>query len=112
MSFTRAKRKLVIFGSRSTLQSDRLLADFFKLMDGKGWIYALPPGAADIHPSPAVAPAADPQPNAGRVKTEDPASGKGKIGERMLAGRPLLREVLRVSLLSSPQAHLTDDSAV
>ncbi|KAH8084106.1 AAA domain-containing protein [Filobasidium floriforme] len=41
VSLTRAKKKLVIFGSRGTLQSDRLLSEFFDLMDGKGWIVDL-----------------------------------------------------------------------
>jgi hypothetical protein len=41
VSFTRARSKLVIFGSRSTLQGDPLLAQFFELMDGQGWVYGL-----------------------------------------------------------------------
>lgn len=66
-------------------------------MDDKQWIYTLPVGATDLHPSPAVGAMAEPQPLTERVKDEDSGPGKGKIGERMLAGRPLLREVLRVS---------------
>ncbi|KAK2462805.1 hypothetical protein APHAL10511_005196 [Amanita phalloides] len=49
VSFTRARRKLVIFGSRSTLQGVQLLDDFFQLMEGNGWILQLPPGADDVH---------------------------------------------------------------
>ncbi|KAF8634708.1 hypothetical protein AX15_000763 [Amanita polypyramis BW_CC] len=49
VSFTRARRKLVIFGSRSTLQAVQLLDDFFQLMEGNGWILHLPPGADGIH---------------------------------------------------------------
>lgn len=41
VSLTRAKKKLVIFGSRGTLQSDRLLSEFFDLMSGRGWIVDL-----------------------------------------------------------------------
>lgn len=85
VSFTRAKRKLVIFGSRSTLQSDRLLADFFKLMEGKGWIYTLPKGAADRHPSPTIAQT----PIMDSSKMRD-----SKIGTRILEGKPLLKEAL------------------
>ncbi|PFH51603.1 hypothetical protein AMATHDRAFT_142035 [Amanita thiersii Skay4041] len=49
VSFTRARRKLVIFGSRSTLQGVPLLDDFFQLMDEKGWMLTLPRGADVIH---------------------------------------------------------------
>jgi DNA replication ATP-dependent helicase Dna2 len=38
VSFTRARAKLVIFGSRKTLQREPLLAQFFKLMEEQKWI--------------------------------------------------------------------------
>ena len=41
MSLTRAKKKLVIFGSRGTLQTDRLMSEFFDLMQENGWIMDL-----------------------------------------------------------------------
>lgn len=40
--FTRAKSKLVIFGSRSTLEHVPLLSRFFELVDEKGWTLNLP----------------------------------------------------------------------
>ncbi|WRT68360.1 uncharacterized protein IL334_005336 [Kwoniella shivajii] len=49
VSFTRAKKKLIIFGSAKTLAQDPLLNDFLKLMEGKGWIKTLRKGDADIH---------------------------------------------------------------
>ncbi|KAF8347385.1 DNA replication factor Dna2-domain-containing protein [Amanita rubescens] len=49
VSFTRARCKLAIFGSRSTLQQVQLLDDFFQLMQGNGWILQLPPGAEAAH---------------------------------------------------------------
>ena len=49
VSFTRARSKLVIFGSRKTLQREPLLAQFFDLMETQGWILALPPGADIAH---------------------------------------------------------------
>jgi len=49
VSFTRARSKLVIFGSRKTLQSAPLLSEFFTLMDGKGWILPLPSNADKMH---------------------------------------------------------------
>jgi DNA replication ATP-dependent helicase Dna2 len=51
VSFTRARSKLVIFGSRKTLSSSPLLGDFFELMERQSWIYQLPPGANVSHES-------------------------------------------------------------
>ena len=49
VSFTRARSKLVIFGSRRTLQTAPLLRDFFDLMEAQGWILTLPPKAHELH---------------------------------------------------------------
>lgn len=49
VSFTRARSKLIIFGSRKTLQAAPLLSEFFTLMSDKGWILQLPPNADKIH---------------------------------------------------------------
>ncbi|BGP10813.1 DNA replication ATP-dependent helicase/nuclease DNA2 [Rhodotorula toruloides] len=45
---TRAKSKLVIFGSRSTISHVQLMADFVRLVEAKGWVYELPAGAAVV----------------------------------------------------------------
>ena len=49
MSFTRARSKLVIFGSRKTLHHEPLLGQFFDLMELQGWILALPADADVAH---------------------------------------------------------------
>lgn len=49
VSFTRARSKLVIFGSRKTLKADPLLAQFFELMEERGWVYELPVNAHLVH---------------------------------------------------------------
>ncbi|PPQ80398.1 hypothetical protein CVT26_008303, partial [Gymnopilus dilepis] len=49
VSFTRARSKLVIFGSRKTLQREPLLAQFFELMESRGWILRLRAGADRAH---------------------------------------------------------------
>ncbi|TEB08749.1 Dna2-domain-containing protein [Coprinellus micaceus] len=49
VSFTRARSKLVIFGSRKTLKVDPLLAQFFELMEERGWVYELPVNAHLVH---------------------------------------------------------------
>lgn len=49
VAFTRARSKLIIFGSRRTLQGTPLLKAFLHLMDERDWILALPSNAHEIH---------------------------------------------------------------
>ncbi|KAI9465655.1 AAA domain-containing protein [Lactarius psammicola] len=49
VAFTRARAKLIIFGSRTTLARTPLLESFFQLMEDEGWILQLPRGAHEIH---------------------------------------------------------------
>lgn len=49
VSFTRARSKLIIVGSRKTLQGTPLLNEFFGLMENQGWILRLQPGADLLH---------------------------------------------------------------
>ncbi|KAG8836188.1 Tripartite DNA replication factor [Serendipita sp. 399] len=55
VSFTRARTKLVFFGSRRTLDGTELLQNFFKFMEGEGWIYSLPKEAHLLHVKSVVA---------------------------------------------------------
>lgn len=110
VSFTRARCKLVIVGSRRTLQSAPLLGEFFALMDGRGWVLALPPGADAHHahlcdvPPPALsgprkrrADEGDDDVEEGGVET--PASVKrakrsGVTEEALVKGRHILKDLL------------------
>lgn len=50
VAFTRARTKLLIVGSKTTLrEGNELLGRFVKLMDGKGWCYNLPPTVVEGH---------------------------------------------------------------
>ena len=49
VAFTRARTKLLVLGSRSTLLGNELLGKFVELMDEKGWRYDLPAGATESH---------------------------------------------------------------
>lgn len=50
VAFTRARTKLLVLGSKSTLRDgNELLGQFVKLMDQRGWCYDLPPEAAENH---------------------------------------------------------------
>jgi len=49
VSFTRARSKLVIIGSRKTLQENEILKKFFGIVDEKKWVLALGRDAHRIH---------------------------------------------------------------
>lgn len=49
--FTRAKRKLVVFGSRQTLQGSEVFDKFLRLMEKQTWVLKLPPLAHQQHPA-------------------------------------------------------------
>ncbi|KAL8946118.1 MAG: hypothetical protein Q9222_007441 [Ikaeria aurantiellina] len=49
VALTRARTKLLILGSKSTMKGNELLDQFVKLVDSKGWTYNLPVGAMEGH---------------------------------------------------------------
>ena len=49
VAFTRARSKLIIIGSSSTLDQSTVLQQFFKLGDDRGWILRLPKDAHLMH---------------------------------------------------------------
>jgi DNA replication ATP-dependent helicase Dna2 len=92
VSFTRAKKKLVIFGSATTMGSDKLLKSFLDLMEEKNWILRLKAGAEKSH-SQLIESVTAERAGRGGVKREV----KGEKG--ILNGRPFLREAHDVSQL-------------
>ena len=111
VSFTRARSKLIIIGSRKTLQSAPLLSEFFTLMDDKRWMLPLPPNADKMH-SHAVQPIIL---QCGRIPGKRPAmEGENKtLGKEndaitrpvkkvkkartdvgVLRGRPILQDIM------------------
>ncbi len=106
VSFTRARSKLIIIGSRKTLQQAPLLTEFFALMDGQGWIVTLPPDAHLMHDfggaTPKKRPAADMLSDISSWSSHDrKENGEkfkrtklfGATEESILAGRPLLQDI-------------------
>lgn len=50
VAFTRARTKLLVVGSKSTLRDgNELLAKYVNLMENRGWVYDLPKGAVESH---------------------------------------------------------------
>jgi len=52
VAITRAKQKLVVFGSWTTLHGTALLKTFLTIIDNKGWRYDLPHHADTIYSFP------------------------------------------------------------
>ena len=107
VAFTRARSKLVIFGSRSTLARTPLLESFFQLMEGEGWILQLPSDAHEIHER-TLSPTQDSstkRPHDDCLNPKKEGGTKGPHGEEsgkrrrispntgVLRGRPILRDV-------------------
>ncbi|KAJ5632584.1 hypothetical protein N7490_008923 [Penicillium lividum] len=50
VAFTRARTKLLVIGSRSTMRDgNELLRKYVRLVESKDWVYNLPPNAAESH---------------------------------------------------------------
>lgn len=123
VAFTRAKTKLLVVGSRSTLKgsgNEEMLARFISLMEERAWIHDLPPDALDNHlfddaatqatatqamhvagrkkqagSSPGRSPTKDSQTRFAGKENQAPGPKKAKIGERaILKGKPVLRDIL------------------
>ena len=111
MSFTRARSKLIIIGSRKTLRNAPVLAEFFELVESKGWILPLGPGAELLHQpraTPVIQRVAKPVITGGakRVRADDvgkenvPVSPlqrktkKTKLDHGVLRSRAMLRDVV------------------
>ncbi|KAI9673792.1 MAG: Tripartite DNA replication factor [Trizodia sp. TS-e1964] len=104
VAITRAKSKLLVIGSRTTLKGGDdpgILGRFIELMDQKGWVYDLPAGAPDMHffqedNTQATASAAglkDKSPSKPRGQAVDVKVGR--IDQRFILGnRPVLRDIL------------------
>ncbi|KAF3079521.1 Tripartite DNA replication factor [Orbilia oligospora] len=56
VAFTRAKTKLLIIGSKSTLKTNELLKKFVEMMEKREWVYDLPAGAHLGHHIPIAQP--------------------------------------------------------
>lgn len=116
VSFTRAKSKLVIFGSKKTLEGDKLLRSFMDLMKSKDWIYRLPKGAELVHDGQPISISpikSSPQtPKSSRslearpkgstkAKGQSQVRGKGMLSE-WLTSQPFAKDILAVSGTCTP----------
>ncbi|CAK5284176.1 unnamed protein product [Mycena citricolor] len=98
VSFTRARSKLIIFGSRRTLQSTPLLKEFFCLMEEKEWILTLPENAATFHTWAFGSVTATKRTAEVPLAKENPSSERSpkriKVKDATLRGRPILQDLV------------------
>ncbi|KAL7423852.1 DNA replication endonuclease-helicase Dna2 [Cryptotrichosporon argae] len=92
VSFTRAKKKLVVFGSRRTLDADPLLAAFLGLMRERGWIRTLPRGADRAHGC--IGGAENP---ASGKKAGDTRAPRATVGERVLGAAVVVEALVLIT---------------
>ena len=88
VAFTRARSKLIIFGSRKTLNASPLLAEFFKLMESNRWVLTLPVGVNAIHNRVPLPSEARPS----QSQSSGPKHASVEVG--LLRSRPILRDVV------------------
>ena len=86
VALTRARAKLIVIGSRKTLATEPLLAQFLKLMVEQRWIMLLPKGAESAHPIVVRQASYDP--------AVDGGTRKRRIVDAVLKGRGMLRDVV------------------
>ena len=103
VAFTRARTKLLILGSKSTLQSNDLLANFVNLMERNKWVYDLPPHAHTTHQIPLAQTQnvsnENKKPEGGREIKKVPANrtnGRKSFVNRgdFLGNRPVLKDII------------------
>lgn len=88
VAFTRARSKLIIFGSRKTLQAEPLLKQFFELISSKGWILKVAMDAHYSHSFPSK------KRVGGELKENMGKKPKLKDEPGLLRNRPILRDLV------------------
>jgi DNA replication ATP-dependent helicase Dna2 len=92
VAFTRAMGKLIVIGSRKTLESATALNEFLRLIDSSGWMYDLPVCCTEMYRIPqASTPKKSPgksQPRRSQVAKASHTYGK------LLSNSPVLRDIV------------------
>ncbi|KAH7929561.1 Dna2-domain-containing protein [Leucogyrophana mollusca] len=106
VSFTRARSKLVIIGSQTTLSLTPLLTEFFTLVEDRKWILKLASGTESMHeivesPRSGIrSPGKRDVKSAGLGRSQDSEEHKRqtartpRIDEGLLRGRPVLNDIV------------------
>ena len=110
VSFTRARSKLIIVGSRKTLQTTSLLEEFFRLMDNRGWILTLPENAEKHHEClcKCVPSECTPSPKRRRIDDDSDASPETTGSKLYGAAKKARRNGVSVNMLMKGRHILSD----
>lgn len=85
VAVTRARSKLIILGSESTLSRADTMRDFIELCKKKKWIYHLPSDASDVYNFPKIASSS---------QHSQKKASINKLGSKALGRHPLVRDIL------------------
>lgn len=98
VAFTRARSKLLILGSKSTLFNNELLRKFIDFMEGSHWTYTLPTNAHRLHAESLQFQTSGSSPRRPRVHDENKSTSRvtktGIVkGKAIFANRPILMDI-------------------
>jgi len=98
VAYTRARSKLIILGSKSTLSSNDLLKDFVGLMERNSWVYTLP-ADAHLHHRTMTGATGGGSPRrtrhaAGQENPQTPKRIHGRAPQGFLDNRPILKDIM------------------
>ena len=100
VAFTRARSKLLILGSRSTLFNNKLLRKFVDLMEESHWTYTLPTNAHRLHTGTIQFQMSGSPPRLPRVHDENSPRNTSRVtktgtvkGKALFASRPVLKDI-------------------
>lgn len=85
VAVTRARSKLVVVGSKSTLAGADSIKDFVSLADKKGWLYDLPASAYQVYQLPK----AD-----AKFVSQEPQKSPRKFGNKIISKHPVVKDIL------------------
>lgn len=85
VAVTRARSKLVVVGSKSTLAEADSIRDFVSLAEKKGWIYNLPSSAYQVYQFPK----AD-----AKYSSQEPRRTVKKFGDKIISKHPVIKDIM------------------
>lgn len=82
VAFTRSRSKLIVIGSRATLESFNLLKEFLRLIDDNGWMYSLPKDCTKMY---SIA-----------KQGTSPRKKQKRVGlsQRLIDNRPIMKNIM------------------
>lgn len=83
VAVTRAKSKLIVFGSLATLSQAESIRDFISVAERKAWVYDLPTDALAIYKFPKIV-----------HESNNSKLAKTSLSQKLIGSHPLVREIM------------------